>query len=67
MLICSCCQEYRVEEVLLDRLDGNGTRRWYRLLHRGYKIDDYVTLDELAAVLDERGILMWPSDDDGCE
>lgn len=65
MLICSCCQEYRVEEVLLDPLDGGGPRRWFRLLHLNYKIDDFASLDELAAELDARGVLMWP--DDGCE
>lgn len=66
MLTCSCCQEYRVEEVLLDRLDGAGQRRYYRLLRLGYKIEDYAGIDELAVELDARGILMWPSDD-GCE
>ncbi len=52
------------------RLRGAGTRRAYRLLQRAdhggvYLVAAASSLDELAAVLDERGILMWPSD--GCE
>lgn len=64
-IICACCQEYRVEEVHLDRLDGAGARRSFRLLRLGYKINDYVSLDELAVELDARGVLMWP--EPGCE
>lgn len=67
MIVCHCCRQYRIEEILLDRLDGAGERRWFRLLHLGYKIGDYRSLDELAEVLDSRGILMWPAEEDGCE
>lgn len=66
MHICVCCQQYRVEEVVLDWLDGRGERMFLRLLYRGYKIDDYGDVDDLRGELDARGILMWPGDD-GCE
>lgn len=44
---------------------GAGTRRLFRLKRDGYVITEVPSLDELAAELDARGILMWP--DDGCE
>ncbi len=69
VLTCACCGRYQVEEVLLDRLRGAGPRRRYRLIQRTgtgvYVVAEASSLDDLAAVLDTRGILMWP--DDGCE
>ncbi len=67
MLTCACCGRYQVEEILTDR--GAGARRLYRLKqHAGgrvYVVAEASSLDDLAAELDTRGILMWP--DDGCE
>lgn len=72
MIRCSCCLEYAVEEILRDDGRGAGIRRIYVLKHHvpnvgTYTITETASLDELAAVLDERGILMWPADEDGCE
>ncbi len=48
---------------------GAGPRRCYRLIQRTgtgvYVVAESSSLDDLAAALDTRGILMWPSD--GCE
>lgn len=65
MLVCSCCGRHTVEQVTLDRLDGTPPRKTWRLRQGGYILGEFRSLDDLAAELDERGILMWP--DDGCE
>lgn len=64
MLTCSCCGQYQVEEILLDRMRGAGPRRVFRLKQGSYVIAEAATLDELAVELDARGVLMWP--ETGC-
>lgn len=65
MIRCVCCGKYTVEEIHLDRMRGAGPRQIFRLKQGAYVIAEAGSLDELAAELDARGILMWP--DDGCE
>ncbi len=65
MITCHCCGHHQIEEVLVDRLLGAGPRRVYRIRQGSYILVEVHTLDELAAELDRRGILMWP--EDGCE
>jgi hypothetical protein len=62
---CHCCGRYRIEAVMLDRLDGRGPRPLYRLRQNGHVLAEYSTPDALVAELDRRGILIeFP---DGCE
>lgn len=70
MLTCVCCGQYRIEQVLLDRLRGAGPRLRYRLVRTvpgvgRYVIAETATLDELVPELDRRSILIEPAD--GCE
>lgn len=71
MIRCVCCGRYQVEEIVLDRGRGAGRQRRYRLTQRTdtgvYIVAEAATLDDLVAELDERGILLWPAEDDGCE
>ena len=71
VITCVCCQQWRLEEIIRDRMRGAGRERFYRLrqyrplIGDWFPVTTFLTLDEAAEWLIERGIQLVP--DDECE
>lgn len=65
VVTCVCCQQYRLERIVLDDGRGAGKREWFRLrvyrplIGDWFPLNTYLSLDEAAVALEARGVRMW--------
>jgi hypothetical protein len=56
MLRCTCCQQWTVETVVLDRVRGSGPQPLIRVRHSGVTYGEYRSVEDAEKVLRAEGV-----------